>query len=338
MYINITTTTTTLLLRNPHHHNNMSLASVSDILCHVDSFWSDSTLDVLRMLMSTSKGIRSVLVVCEEEDGGVKKNKKNLSRKSPLRLPTLPIIILSPIERAILAMMQTRPLVMKISHAKYRFSLQVNAMVRHCAALPVGNSCRIDEVCSGRFTIQAYVTQLNRGNMHGRIHFIDAYRLASFSSSNGKMKAAMERRHLFDVDVLASVVSLVRMVGDRYERMDENVTNAIFKLYDGLEEAQKKKDVAATGKKKKVVGENALMNSIHQLEGLSNDLDSATFHMKDCFGVDRVATIPIPKTKANVHDYSALFPTLVNRYRLHSAKCPELMTMDCLVGVMPIAL
>jgi hypothetical protein len=290
-YTHITTT--------PHNNKTttMSLASVfPDILCLTDSFWSDSTLDVLRMLMSTSKGIRAVLLV----------------------------------ERAILAMMQTRPLVMKISDAKYRFSLQLNAMVRHCAALPVGDSCRIDEVCSGRYTIQEYVTQLNRGNFRGcsKIRFIDAYRLlvsSSSSSANGnnnnnRIKAAMERRHLFDVDVLASVVSLVRMVGDRYERMEENVTNAIFKLYDGLGEDEGKK---------KVVGKNTLLHRIHQLEELSNDLVSAIFHMKDSFSVDRVAIIPIPKTKANVHDYSRLFPTLVNRYRLHSAKCPELMTMDC---------
>lgn len=287
----------------------LHFASVTDILFFSDSFWGNATLDVLRLLMSTSKGIRAEFVTTIETVKGGKNKKVAQPQQQPF-------------ERVMLTMKQNRPTAlscwtMGLIEAKYHFQISMAAMVKHNVTLPVGDRCRIDEVCDGTWSIDYYITQVKRGNFFGRpIDFIDAYRLMAKRG----VKVAMQHRSKFDAEVLASVESLVANVGDRYERMDENVANAIFKLSDTLEE-----EASSSGQQQQKI----LKKSICQLEKFSNHLYSCNVHMKRCFSVENMASISKPKTKRHVHEYNVLFNSAVAGYKAIRSKCPELMTLDC---------
>jgi hypothetical protein len=176
----------------------MPLASMPGILFHCELFWAGSTLEMLRNLISTSKGFNSELVI-------VKKGQ-------------------SLVEFAIESMMKNNPnfmnkWVLKFSYAKYCFSLQMDMMLHHCVLLPAGDRCHLGI----RYWIYKRKTYPNL-----LIHFIDAYRLTL--KRPGGIKAAMDRRHILEVKVKASAAAHVEKVGNSYRLIEANSNKAAERL------------------------------------------------------------------------------------------------------------
>ena len=112
-----------------------------------------------------------------------------------------------------------------------------------------------------------------------------------------------------------------REVGDRYERMDENVINVINKLSDELEGEERQKQ------------QKALKKSIRELQNFSNHLYDTHIKMKFHFDAKNMAAIPMPKIKHHIHKFSVVFNSSVAGYKDFNLKYPEVLTLDCLAGL-----
>ena len=174
-------------------HSEMPLERVSSIILLSDSFWETSTLDVLRMLMSTSKGFHAEL---------------NTTTSSGM------------VEHALLAMIKNRPSgfnrwMLRFSDASYHFSLQMDEMITYCAALPLENRSHVPNGTSTKKM---------------RIFFIDAYRLAV---SNGMKGAMERRHQFdMKVEESANKL-MEKFGFDLFTTMESKIDDGIRKLLHG---------------------------------------------------------------------------------------------------------
>lgn len=283
----------------------MPLAAVSDILFLSDEFWGHSTLNSLRMLVSTCKGFRVDL------QGSAKKKSGN---SAPL------------IEHAVRVIVQRwsqdngGEWLLRFSDAKFRFSLQVDAMAKFCAALPGDDECHlsVDEV-----------KRCKAGYFTAYIRFLDAYKLAS---KNG-LRAAMERRDLFVKKVLRSARESLAF-HQPSNQMRSNLHAALKELEGNLARLRNDHGIDPKDKKsrKRISGETELLRDIRLVKQLYADVNSAT--CEGLFIRSKLAVrdnkVDIPRLERRVADYRSAGKTLVARYRAHSVRCPGKMTLDCL--------
>lgn len=287
----------------------MPVTDVTDVVYNLDSFWGFLTLNELRNLMSSSKKIRADFLVTTTTAVKSSGKKRNIvSVQNPLLI----------LEHALLTMIKTRPNALsgwtvKISDAKYHFSLQNAAIIKCCAALPLGDRCRIDDIVQWK------------PQWFDRIHFIDAFRLMTRSPG---IKTAMERRHKFDVSVLDSAYTLVEKVAGRYKLMEQNVSKARDEVNKSLDNILKRNELCRDTRI-----EINLRKGVRLLDDLKTGIVCADI---DIWILSRIhgKKINILETKNKIKELKTSLTTLVARYKNHCKYCPEIMTLDCLNGLM----
>ena len=264
----------------------MLLASVTDNVLYVsNSFWANATLNVLRMLLSTSKGFNAALTGVNEQ-------------------------------HALLAMIKNRPnaingWVLKMSDAKYRFSLQLDAMVERCVALPVNDRCHIRAALDG--------SHVGGCGVYGTIHFIDAYRLAA--NGVGGMRVSMEQRHQFDMRVMESVRELCGKVSfDLLRVMQSNIDYAVRLL---LEKSSRLKWYHEGYVLRDY--ETEIETKIHFLGRLSKDVREVSFDVG--YLLTKKNT---PAVDSDVRGLTIKARALVSRYKSQTEYCPEAMSIEVL--------
>jgi hypothetical protein len=282
----------------------MPLESVFSILSFSDSFWKKATLNVLRMLMSTSKGFHKELTNNNTSSSSTTKNIAEEEEHAPL--------LLSMIIRA-------RPhalngWVLKFSDAKYRFSLHPDVMAMHCAALPVENRCHF------------YTPYSSEREVYMKIPFIDAYKLAVA----GGLKSAMERRHQYDIELEESINKLVVEKFGRgllFTVMESNIDDGIRRLHNELPLMVWDHNDETRMREKRL--------KIHSLERLNNDIHDIFYCLLCLLPIDNKK-----KNKRNPFEAEAAVRNLNNRamnivacYRDRSVFCPEAMPVDFLSGI-----
>jgi hypothetical protein len=277
----------------------MQLSYVTDCVFQSDSFWGNANLNVLRMMVSVCKGLKAELL------GDVKKNKKEVQRMPLFNHALLTIIRLRP--------EKNEQWTLSIKCAKYCFSLQIDTMLKHCAALPVEDEFHLTDREIGRF---------KGGYTSGYIRFIDAFNLASRIG----MKIVMQRRHLFETKIMESAVAILAALGGNIKQPRLNVKEAIVQLKITL--ATLRKDVVG---KKKVSGESELLKGIRLLGLLLTDFGSLHWKLVIINHAIR------PTTKRNylsiesvVSEIKCQKKSIVERYKKHRSFCPGVMKTDCL--------
>ena len=254
------------------------------ILFQSDHFWESASLGVLRMLVMTCKEFRVEL------------------RDKAL------------LDHALLTLTRHEP-TLNLTEAKYRFSLKLDAMVRHCAMLPSEDTLHISEE-------ELKDIKFNYHRFH--IRFIDAYYMAC---KNG-LKAAMDRRHRFETKIMDSGRKTAEALHGRLLPLMRNTREAQTELKKNL--AALRKDSVG---KKRVPGENELHKGIRLLKRLQTDLAVANFMVTDVRDQSTSARPNIQRIGGYVADLKILKKTLVARYRAHAVYCPALLTTDCLEGI-----
>ena len=299
----------------------MSLPIVFDIVSQSDEFWGNSTLNVIRMITSTCKGFRAEMLGDENVFAANPKkrpNKKHQQEEQQQRLPNIIIV-----KQALLTMIKYRPSALEdwslsFSNVKYRFSLQVDVLIKHCAALPVENEFHLTAV---------NIHRCKAGYYFPYIGFMDAYELAV----NRGLKACMERRNKYDDKVRHSANELIREVSDLFSPMRSNIHRALKELKKVLCEDLKKEGVhlpAASSSKKKV---SELNKSIRLLDSLHLDLWTASRNLNTIRFMARQFREFDPVTLSRcVSELRTSKKSTVMRYKTHSKIYPEIMTMECI--------
>jgi hypothetical protein len=266
------------------------LATVSGILFFCDSFWNDFTLETLRKLIMTSKDLNSAVIINNEKG-------------------------ISPIEYALLSMMRNRPTAFNnwelgFMSAKYRFSLPLDLMIRHCELLPVEDRCHLNVSRYNRWRLTYPIKHPMTS-----IRFIDAYKLTV--SRPGGIKAAMKRRSKLDVDISASIRALVDGADERLQIIDVNAEKAVEILQAAL------LGIAGT-KKEHVARRNALRRAVRLIDQVGSDAGLASLSIS----VDLLNNDAFSKEKVRALKQS--FKNIVARYEALCKHCPEAMTLDFL--------
>jgi hypothetical protein len=275
----------------------MPFANVTDILFLSDSFSCNITLDKLRMLASTSKGIHKDLF------GDLKSSKKQGS---------IPVI-----EHALLAMTKGSPNNWKLSFgdASYRFSLQRCKLIKHCRLLPSNDPYYMDVAKERR---------LKAGYSIGYIRFIDAYRLAT--TSTGGLKAAMKRRRDLDIKVLDSASKLLTNLESKFCKIRINIKQAVQFLQQSVTTLRE-----GVVSKRRVSGETQLYRGIRVLEELGVDVSVAVF---DIFFIEEQLALKkmknIVQIKERTHHLEGRKTCLFARYKYHRMFCPAILADDFL--------
>ena len=271
----------------------MPLSCVTDCLFQSDSFWGNANLNVLRMMVSVCKGLKSELL------GDEKKKKKEVQRMPLLNHALLTMIRLQP------ALNDNWTLSFKT--AKYRFSLQYDTMLKHCAALPAQDKFHLTE---------GNVRAFKEDDFEARIRFIDAFNLASRIG----MKIVMERRNQFETKTIKSAIDILLLVVRNFRPLMLNVKAAVVQL---------KKDLATM--RNGAVGKKELLKGIRVLDQLHTDLCRAEWKCMNVSSSIRSTTEwDYLSIESDVGDLRGWKKTLVKRYKKHSVFCPELMKTDCL--------
>jgi hypothetical protein len=269
----------------------MPLASIIEIIDLSDSFWGNATLDVLRLLTSTSKELHAKF-------HSISSSNSNSSNNN----------------NALKSMIKNRPRAfnfwrLKMSDAKYRFSLQLNVMVGHCVALPEGHRCRMHAVWDDSHIINADSAY---------IPFMDAYKLAVDPGTASGMKAAMERRYQFDTKVKNTVRELInRLAGFDFRLMGSNIDDAVYKL--GNVSARLK-----WGWENGDGFEHEVIPKINALSGLSRSVYAALME------IQYFPMMTPPKAETAVLGFIERVRILVSLYRSYSEYCAEAMSLDFL--------
>ena len=277
----------------------MQLSCVTDILFQSDSFWGNANLNVLRIIVSSCKGLKSELL------GNVKKDKKDVQR--------MPLF-----NHALLTMIRLRPSEnnnweLSLNSAKYRFSLQKDVMIKHCAALPVEDEFHLTKDNAVRHKL---------GFFFASIRFIDAFNLASGIG----MKVVMERRHLFEKKVIQSAIAILTAVEHNIKPLRLNVKEAIVQLKKNL--ATLRKDIVS---KKRVPGETELLKGTRLLDQLFTDLCCAEWKIANIsYSIRQTTPKNYLEIESNVSTLKGLKKTLVERYKKHIGLCPAVLKTDCL--------
>jgi hypothetical protein len=271
----------------------MPLSCVTDCLFQSDSFWGNANLNVLRMMVSVCKGLKSELL------GDEKKKKKEVQRMPLLNHALLTMIRLQP------ALNDNWTLSFKT--AKYRFSLQYDTMLKHCAALPAQDKFHL--------TVDN-VRAFKEDDFEAHIRFIDAFNLASRIG----MKIVMERRDQFETKTIKSAIDILLLVERNFKPLRLNVKAAVVQL---------KKDLATM--RNGAVGKKELLKGIRVLDQLLTDLCCAEWKCMNVSSSIRPTTKrDYLSIESDVGDLRGWKKTLVKRYKKHSVFCPELMKTDCL--------
>ena len=308
----------------------MSLPIVFDIVSQSDEFWGNSTLNVIRMITSTCKGFRTGMLGDENVFAANPKrpNKKHQQEEQKQRLPNIII------KQALLAMIKSRPSALEdwslsFLDVKYRFSLHVDVLIKHCAALPVEDEFHLTAV---------NIPRCKAGYFFPYIGFLDAYELAV----NCGLKACMERRNKYEDKVRHSAYELIDEVRDLFAPMRSNIHRALKELKKVLCDL-KKEDVlpAASSSNKKVkVSElnkkkvSELNKSIRLLDSLHLDLWTASRNLNTIRFMARQFREFDPVTLSRrVSELKTSKKSTVMRYKTHSKICPEMLTMGCLDGI-----
>jgi hypothetical protein len=278
----------------------MLLTSVSSILFQNDEFCAAATLDALRMIVSTCKGVRNELV------GYAGKSKKKQTQ--------------SLLENAVLLMVQRRPAgtngwnLMRFHDAAHRFSLTISSMTKFCMALPEDSEFYIAP------------DKAKTSKEYRSISFIDALNLAAKTG----LRAAMERRHEVYTKVLNAARETVQKVERPLQHMRDNVKSAKLQLKKAVAELRK-----GVTNPKRVAGEKELHHGMRLLDQLATSIRSTltdVWHMsylaRQFPHMKKIWHLKQDMAKINLSKKS-----IVWRYKTHRAHCPAMMTADCLVGL-----
>ena len=277
----------------PTSTTGMPLSCVTDCLFQSDSFWGNANLNVLRMMVSVCKGLKSELL------GDEKKKKKEVQRMPLLNHALLTMIRLQP------ALNDNWTLPFK--SANYRFSLQYDTMLKHCAALPAQDKFHL--------TVDN-VRAFKEDDFKAHIRFIDAFNLASRIG----MKIVMERRDQFETKTIKSAIDILLLVERNFKPLRLNVKAAVVQL---------KKDLATL--RNGAVGKKQLLKGIRVLDQLHTDLCCAEWKCMNVSSSIRTTTKrDYLSIESDVGDLRGWKKTLVKRYKKHRVFYPELMKTDCL--------
>ena len=268
----------------------MPLTCISSILFTSDAFWGNTTLSTLRLLLSTSKGFHSELMIPYN-------GKKS---KTP-----------SPTEHALLTMMQQRPKELRgwrltFEDASYCFSLRPAVMIKHCRGLPSDDKFHMSDTV---------VDLVRKGRKRGYIRFMDAFRLVL--NSKGGLADAMERRHKADIGVLSSAKSILPQMVRMLHSMDNNLNDAIEILTARIQ------DLATP--RKKALGANILKRALRLMEKLRDDAFMIRFDLKYTKARLLSGNVHTLELKKLVRELKFKRSGIIARYKAYSVHCPEKM-------------
>jgi hypothetical protein len=182
---------------------------VSDVLFNSDSFWGNTDLQMLAMILATCKAFRKDLLESTHTASFVDSRR---TKKAKLGRCLL--------EHAVSAIIKGRPFRelwrLRFSQAKDRFSLPVHVMIKHCQQLAVEDKNHLD---------REHSILVKKGFNAGFISFVDALRLTI--DRNGGLKLAMKRRNEERVKVMDAAGDLVAKLEPRLVVMNSYIIEAI---------------------------------------------------------------------------------------------------------------
>jgi hypothetical protein len=275
--------------------------SVINIVLSSDEFWANSTLNVLRNLVSVNKELHTDLM-------GSSSKTKGDNKKAPI------------VDQALKVMIQRRPMAMNkwklnIQQARYMFSLKVTTMTQHCVTLPQRDIFSMTEYTAKR------VRENSSRHTSVYIRFIEAYHLAV--NSPGGLKAAMRRRQDVDKKVLKVAEDAMDNYLDTLQSMGDCLMDAIEKFESDL--AQLREGATTT---KRLPGEAELHRKIRILQILYDDAGFA--NSRAHLLLESLSVKDIPEVIQRTREVKKTKESVFRRYRLHTGLCPELMKTDFL--------
>ena len=269
----------------------------SGILFQNDVFCASVSLNNIRLIISTCKGIRNEL----GRDAGKSKKKQ----------------IQSLLENAILLMAKHRPTnewnSMRFHDAAHRFSLSIPSMTKFCLALPEDSEFFLPQ------------DKAKASKEYRCISFVDALNLATKAG----LQAAMQSRAKVYGKVLNLALKVIQKVETPLRHMRGNVKSAKLQLKKAVAELRK-----GVTKPKRVAGEKELHHGMRLLDQLFESISSTLNDVWHLGYLSRQTPMTkIHHIKKYLTSINSETKGIVARYKTHSSHCPAMMTVGCLIGL-----